>query len=114
MVNAYIPKRTLLLLISESTLIILALFASVLLLGDRASDALNYPGYWKVALVGAVCIMSIYYSDLYDPAILSNPREVRSRLMQGLGIACLVMAALYYVLPSSQVCRGFVIIGISV
>jgi len=53
----------------------------------------------------------MYYFDLYDSAILSNRREVLSRLVQVLGTACLVLAVLYYVYPPLELGRGIFLIG---
>jgi sugar transferase (PEP-CTERM system associated) len=113
--NVYFPKRTLLLLISEGGLIFMALVASVFVcLGANAEMAFrDQHGFLKIALVGTICIFCVYYSDLYDPTIVSNRREVPARLIHGLGIACLIVAALYYTFPSCQICRGFAIVGIS-
>lgn len=115
LLNAYFPRRTLFLMVTESSLMCLALFATALiLLGTDAPSALgSQHGYLKIAFVGLVCFFCMYYNDLYDPFIVSNPREVPSRLIQGLGVACLVLAFTYFAFPSSQLCRGFVLLGVS-
>jgi sugar transferase (PEP-CTERM system associated) len=111
----HFPKRTLLLLVSEGGLIIMALVASVFIcLGANAELALRAQhGFLKIALVGAICFLCICYNDLYNPAIMSNRRKVPARLIRGLGVACFVVAVLYFTFPSSQICRGFAIVGIS-
>jgi sugar transferase (PEP-CTERM system associated) len=53
----------------------------------------------------------MYYFDLYDSAILSNRREVLSRLVQVLGTACLVLDVLYYVYPPLELGRGIFLNG---
>lgn len=113
--NAYFPRRTLLLAISEGTLIFaVLLMAAFIRLGTDTQVALaTQHGYLKIGLVGLICLFCIYYSDLYDPMVLSNSREVPSRLIQGLGMACLIMAVLYYAFPDGELCRGFVITGIT-
>ncbi|HWG58377.1 MAG TPA: sugar transferase [Candidatus Acidoferrales bacterium] len=113
--NAYFPRRTLLLAITEGTLIFaVLLLAAFIRLGTDTQLALTTQhGYLKIALVGFICLFCIYYSDLYDPLVLSNSREVPSRLIQGLGTACLIMAVLYYAFPAGELCRGFVITGIT-
>jgi sugar transferase (PEP-CTERM system associated) len=113
--NMYFPKRTILLLISEGGLIFMVLVASVFIcLGANAESAFRgQHGFVKIALVGAICFLCVCYSDLYDPAIISNRRKFPARLIRGLGIACLMVAALYYTFPSSEICRGFAIVGIS-
>jgi sugar transferase (PEP-CTERM system associated) len=102
-------------MVTESALICLALFATALFLleTDAPSTLSSQHGYLKIAFVGLVCFSCMYFKDLYDPFIVSNLREVPSRLIQGLGAACLVMAVTYFAIPSSQLCRGFVPIGVS-
>src|SRR5262249_40264091 len=80
---------------------------------------LNYEGgIYKIALASGVCLLCLYYYDLYDSFIFSNPREVLTRIVQVLGAACLIMAILYYVLPmvrldASLFISGILLIGIS-
>lgn len=113
--NAYFPRRTLVLAVTESMLIFLVLLAAAFIrLGTNVQLALTAQhGYLKIGLVGLICLFCIYYSDLYDPMVLANSREVPSRLIQGLGMTCLIMAVLYYAFPSGELCRGFVITGIT-
>ena len=113
--NVYFPKRTVLLLASESALIWVALLgATFLCLGADASVAFHDERvYAKLAFVGLTCLLCIYFSDAYDPAIVSNRRVVPSRMIQGLAVACLIVALVYYAFPSWEVGRGFAIVGIS-
>jgi sugar transferase (PEP-CTERM system associated) len=77
-----------------------------------ASVMLSYEqGFLKVVVVAAAFVLCMYYFDLYDSAILSNRREVLSRLVQVLGTACLVLAILYYVYPPLELGRGIFLIG---
>jgi sugar transferase (PEP-CTERM system associated) len=113
--NAYFPRRTLFLVVTESLLICVALMAAAFIrLGSDTRLILGVQhGYLKVSVVAIVCFFCMYYNDLYDPVIVSSPREVPARLIQGLGTACLIMAVLYYAFPASELCRGFVVTAIS-
>ena len=113
--NVYFPKRTVLLLASEGALIWVALLAAAFLcLGaDFALAFRDERVYAKLAFVGMTCLLCIYLADAYDPAIVSNRRVVPSRMIQGLGVACLIVALVYYAFPSWEVGRGFAIVGIS-
>ena len=113
--NTLFPTRTLLLALSEITSVFLALYAAVFLcLGTKAAFTLNHQhGYLKIAIVGVICLFCLYYNDLYEPMIVGNPREIRSRLMRALGATCLLVGVLYLALPSIQLYHGFVIVGIS-
>src|SRR5579863_3169531 len=114
LLNAYFPRRTFFLGISETLLVALAFIgAAIARLGATdASVMLSYEqGFLKVVVVSAAFVVCMYYFDLYDSAILSNRREVLSRLVQVLGTACLVLAVLYYVYPPLELGRGIFLLG---
>lgn len=114
--NAYFPARTLFLGISEALLVALAfMVATIARLGTSdASLMLNYEqGFWKILVVSFAFIMVMYYFDLYDSIVLSNRREVVTRLVQVLGTVCILLAVLYYAIPSLQLGRGIFLIGLA-
>jgi sugar transferase (PEP-CTERM system associated) len=114
LLNAYFPRRTFFLGISEGFLVALAFIAATIarLGATDASVMLSYEqGFLKVLVVAGAFLVCMYYFDLYDSAILSNRREVLSRLVQVLGTACLVLAVLYYVYPPLELGRGIFLIG---
>jgi len=112
--NVYFPRRTLFLAFADYGLTCIALGIAVLLcLGAEAERALRYGhAALKVGLIGIVCSLCIYYCDAYHTAVVSNPREVPSRLMRGLGLASITLAALYYAFPATEIGRGFAVVGI--
>jgi sugar transferase (PEP-CTERM system associated) len=115
LLNAYFPRRTFFLGVSEGLLVALAfIVAAIARLGATdASVMLSYEqGFLKVLVVVGAFIVCLYYFDLYDSAILSNRREVLSRLVQVLGTSCLLLALLYYVYPPLELGRGIFLIGI--
>ncbi|HKV29063.1 MAG TPA: sugar transferase [Candidatus Acidoferrales bacterium] len=112
--NAYFPTRTLFLGISEAFLVALAFVAAtVARLGTSdATVMLNYEqGFLKILVVASVFIICMYYFDLYDSLVLSNRREVLTRLVQVLGTVCILLALLYYAFPKLQLGRGIFLIG---
>lgn len=114
--NAYFPRRTFFLGISEAFLVALAFIAATIArLG--ATDAglmLSYEqGFLKVVVVSGAFVTCMYYFDLYDSSILSNRREVITRLVQVLGTTCVGLAGLYYLYPSLELGRGIFLIGTS-
>jgi len=113
--NAYFPARTLLLAASELLLVFLALLAALFMrFGNDAELVLWYQsGFLKIAVVCVVCTASLYYWDLYDSVIISNPREVLTRLVQVLGVVSLTLAFLYYIYPPMQLGRGILLIAIT-
>ena len=80
-----------------------------------ASDAtlmLAYEqGAVKILVASAAFITCMFYFDLYNSSILSNRREVFSRLIAVLGTACILLAFLYYVYPALELGRGIFAIG---
>lgn len=100
--NAYFPTRTVVLGISEALLVAAAfVLTSFLWLGAlEAHFILVYEnGFLKIVLVAAVLIFCMYYFDLYDSIILSNRREIATRMVQVLGTSCIVLALLYHLYP---------------
>jgi exopolysaccharide biosynthesis polyprenyl glycosylphosphotransferase len=115
LLNVYFPRRTLLLGISEACLVATAfVLAAIARLGvTDASVMLNYEqGAFKIFVVSVILIGCMYYFDLYDSLILSNKREVLTRLIQVLGVACILLAVIYYAYPSLQIGRGIFAIGL--
>lgn len=113
--NAYFPIRTLLLAVSEAFLIALAMMTSIYArFGPDSSLVLLYEsGLIKIGVVAGVCLVCMYYYDMYDSLVLSSMREVMTRLIQVLGTACLLMAVIYYVDPFIQLSVGVFLTGIT-
>ena len=112
--HTYFPARTLFLGISEALLVTTAfVIATFARLG--ASDAnlmLNYEqGFLKISVVAVIFILCMYYFDLYDSLVLSNRREVLTRLVQVLGTVCIMLALLYFAIPTLQLGRGIFVMG---
>ena len=112
--HTYFPARTLFLGVSEAVLVTTAfVIATFARLG--ASDAnlmLNYEqGFLKISVVAVVFILCMYYFDLYDSLVLSNRREVLTRLVQVLGTVCIMLAVLYFAIPTLQLGRGIFVMG---
>jgi sugar transferase (PEP-CTERM system associated) len=115
LLNVYFPRRTLFLGISEACLVALAFVAAtVARLGvTDASLMLNYEqGGFKILVVSAIFVGCMYYFDLYDTAILSNRREILTRLVQVLGVVCILLALIYYAYPPLNLGRGIFAIGV--
>jgi sugar transferase (PEP-CTERM system associated) len=114
--NAYFPARTIFLGISEACIIALAFMAATIarLGSNDATLMLSYEqGFFKILVVSGAFIVCMYYFELYDSAILSNRREVVTRLIQVLGAASIILAVLYYTYPPLELGRGIFLIGIA-
>jgi exopolysaccharide biosynthesis polyprenyl glycosylphosphotransferase len=104
--NAYFPTRTLLLTLSEVILVTAGFVAAVLLSTGTADDARIYllyeNGAGRIGLVVLVFLVLMYYFDLYNSAILTNRREVVTRLVGVLGCTFVALAVLYYTFPAAS------------
>jgi sugar transferase (PEP-CTERM system associated) len=115
LLNAYFPKRTLILGISEGCLVALSFVAAAMVrLGTNdATVMLHYElGFLKILMLSVAFIVCMYYFDLYDTSILSNRREVVSRLIQVLGTMCVLLAVVYYLYPPLELGRGIILLGL--
>jgi sugar transferase (PEP-CTERM system associated) len=116
LLNVYFPGRILFLGISEACLIVSAFVAATIArLGTtHGSLMLGYEqGAVKICVVSIVFIGCMYYFDLYNSVILSNLREVLSRMVQVLGVVCVLLALVYYAYPPLELGRGIFAIGLS-
>ena len=109
--------RTLWLIIADAAFtyggIILALYLRV---GFSGADyELNQRNAWfKIALATIVCLLILYFYDLYDYTVMGNRRELMLRLVQALGIAWALLALIFYFVPSFFIGRGVSLISVPV
>jgi hypothetical protein len=64
----------------------------------------------RIALVILVCELSLYSNDLYD--FRSRRGEILVRLLRGFGVACLVLAGIYYLVPNLSLGRGIATVAL--
>ncbi len=69
-------------------------------------------GWYKVGLATFVCLLVLYFYDLYDYTVMGNRRELMLRLVQALGIAWALLAFLFYFIPPLLIGRGVSIISV--
>jgi sugar transferase (PEP-CTERM system associated) len=100
--NRYVSTRSLTVFGGELLLIFgsVALAASLQNGGDLAGSL------WKIALVTVVCQLCLYYNDFYDLTLVHSNRELVVRLLQAVGAASIVLAALYFALPGLVIGDG--------
>ena len=109
--------RTIWLILADAVIIyggiILALY---LRLGiDGINHELNEKNGWsKIALATLVCLLILYFYDLYDFTVMGNRRELMLGLVQALGIAWALLAFLFYFLPPLFIGRGVSVISVPV
>jgi sugar transferase (PEP-CTERM system associated) len=91
--------------------IVLALY---LRLGLSGSDyELNERNGWlKISVATLLCLLNLYFYDLYDYTVMGNRRELMLRLVQALGIAWALLAFLFYLVPPLFIGRGVLVISV--
>jgi sugar transferase (PEP-CTERM system associated) len=72
----------------------------------------NKNGWFKIALASVVCLIILYFYDLYDYVVMTNRRELLLRLVQALGIAWALLALLFYFVPPLLIGRGVSVISV--
>ena len=63
-------------------------------------------GMPKALLIAAVCQLCLYYADLYDFRRIADRKELLVRIIQALGGASFILAAIYYWFPAAMIGRG--------
>jgi sugar transferase (PEP-CTERM system associated) len=108
-----IPTKILVLLLSESLLIIVGLAISTWL--RFLSSHWEYAGahtLTRFITVVCVCILALYYNDLYDLQSMDTKARLLAALLQALGLACIVLALIYYAAPDLSLGRGIAALAV--
>src|SRR5580700_2884998 len=108
-----VTLRSVLLVAFETAMIIAAVgLAAWLRLGDDAWRILVAEnGFGKALLVAAVAQICLYYADLYDLKRVADQRELAIRIVQALGAASFILAAVYFWFPNLIIGRGVFLIA---
>ena len=103
-----VPFRVATLVLLETVLIVAAVgVAAYSRLGVWAWQILiEEHGFPKTLLVAGVAQACLYYADLYNLRLVSDRRELFIRVVQALGAASFILAALYFWFPFLVIGRG--------
>ena len=71
-------------------------------------------GWLKVTLASALCLLCLYFYDLYNYIVMTNRRELLLRLVQALGIGWILLAIIFYFAPPLLIGRGVSLISVPV
>ena len=91
--------------------IILALYLR-LGLGGSNYELNERSGWLKIGVATLVCLINLYFYDLYDYTVMGNRRELMLRLVQALGIAWALLAFVFYFVPPLFIGRGVSVISV--
>jgi sugar transferase (PEP-CTERM system associated) len=113
--QVYFAGRTVLLALSEGILSSLVLILAMYLwFGNDTDLALQYDhGFLRVLFASAICILCMYYYDLYDSFVVRTFREVFPRVVHVLGTVSIVLALVYYAYPPAQLNKGPIMIWLT-
>ena len=100
--NRYVSARSLTVFAGELFLI----FGSVALAATLQDTPDLAASLWKIALVTVICQLCLYYNDFYDLTLVHSNRELIVRLLQAVGAASIVLAALYFAVPALMIGDG--------
>ena len=100
--NRYVSTRSLTVFGGE----LLLIFGSVALAAAFQDTPDLAANLWKIAVVTLICQLCLYYNDFYDLTLVHSNRELVVRLLQAAGAASIVLAALYFVMPTLMIGNG--------
>ena len=100
--NRYVSTRSLTVFAGE----LLLIFGSVALAASLQGTPDLAANLWKVALVTVVCQLCLYYNDFYDLTLVHSNRELIVRLLQAVGAASILLAAIYFFSPALMIGDG--------
>jgi sugar transferase (PEP-CTERM system associated) len=103
-----VPSRTLLLMGVDVIAMVFALVAATLI---RCPEAITVNAgealFWaRLAIVIFTCLLTLYYSELYDFRVVRRRADLLAHTMQALGTACLALAVIYFIAPGASLGRG--------
>lgn len=113
--NTRFSQRTIGLIIADILIIFGAILLALYLRLDwegTAYQIFENNALVKITLATSVCVIAIYFYDLYDYAVMNSRRELILRLIQVMGIAWTLLALLYYLVPPLMIGRGTLIYSV--
>jgi sugar transferase (PEP-CTERM system associated) len=100
--NRYVSTRSLTVFGGE----LLLIFGSVALAAGLQDTPDLAGNLWKIVLVTVICQLCLYYNDFYDLTLVQSNRELIVRLLQAVGAASIVLAAIYFIVPALMIGDG--------
>jgi sugar transferase (PEP-CTERM system associated) len=70
------------------------------------SYLLSWETVFRFLLAILICVVALYFNDLYDFGLMRTRNEILVRLFQAFGVACLALALSYYIAPNLGFGRG--------
>ncbi|MGE4520586.1 MAG: sugar transferase [Desulfobacteraceae bacterium] len=99
LLRQYFPIRNVLFFVTEGLVIFLTFLLLSVFLTVSPSYLFDFLLLLRIIFATTVCVICLYYNDLYDFQVVKTLPEMAVRLLQSLGIASIVLAFVYYVFP---------------
>jgi len=109
--NSLPDPRRVVLVVVESGLLLLVLWAAAALAGEGPL-ALSRPFLLSALVCVAVLQLGMYYSELYDDRALRSRTQFFLRLGQSYGAGALILGSVYYLFPAVRVGPGTLLLGL--
>ena len=106
-----VSPRSLLLVVMEHALVLVAVVVAAALRLGYSGVLFDLGLLWRGVLIAAVLQISLHYADLYDLRTVRDRRDLVIRLLQALGATSVVLALLYYWLPTLIIGRGVFVVA---
>lgn len=102
----YYPIRNIFFIAGESAAIFFSVLLADWIVSGNAVLSRDLADLAKVLLVSFVLQANLYYHDLYDFKVAAGFRELGLRLIQALGVSAVILALIYFAVPSVMIGRG--------
>lgn len=99
LLRQYFPIRNVLFFVLEGFVIFCTFLALSVFLTVSPSYLFDALLVLKIIFATTICVICLYYNDLYDFQLVKTMTEMSIRLLQSLGIASILLAAVYYAFP---------------
>ena len=108
--NQYFSGRLFVLLVTENALIMAGIWAVIAyqVRSMRLTPFSDPVLFTKLFVITVICQFCLYYADTYDLRNLRSRAEVALRVLQAFGAAALLLAALFYLVPTARLGEGIV------
>ena len=108
-----LTPRTMVFVSIEHVLMVASVTLAVSVLGNPPDSPSAFIGglLWRASLIAGVLQFCCHYSDLYDLRTLKDRRDVVISVIQTVGVACVILGILYYLMPTLVIGRGVVVVA---
>ena len=112
LLKRYYPVRNAIFVVCEGGLIFLSVFVALWLQETHGvSGQLHEWAPLKITLITFICLLCLYYNDLYDIQVTDSFPELGIRLLQALGAAAILLAGLYLLFPGLIIGRSIFLVS---